>query len=173
MVRNWRRRKATMIDVVRTPAGLSAVEPPPVSPTAERSAHGDLHTVMVFDELGRPVMVQRSLSLAERLAQLGELGDDVARLLRAAEWFSEKGALAHLRGRLIQSQLVQLEGFVADAGDGFTGARIELAHVYDVLGADSFNVLYDVLIWDIEPRGADRRALLRAALYALARWLQR
>lgn len=170
MVQSWRRRQASTVQVVRGADGLTIVRPDVVSATPERVARGDLQAVTLFDEVGRPVVVQRATSIAERLAQIGELGDEVVRLLAAAEWFGELGTVAQLRGRLIQSQLAHARGTMGEPIEAFRAARLELAHVYDVLGADAFNVLYDVLIWDMEPRGADRRALFRAALYVLARW---
>ena len=118
-------------------------------------------------------MVVRSIthSLVEQLSAAGELGENVPRLQAAAEWFLEQGDLAHLRGRLVQSQL---GGEVVERGlpVEWQSARQALARAYDWIGGDAFNVLYDTLIWEIELRGPNRRALFRAALHALDRALR-
>ena len=154
------------LELVRTDAGLVA-RAATVQPTAERMAHGDVRSVLLFDETGKPVTVRRSVNIVEQLALAGDLGDDAARLLAAADWFIERGERAQLRGRLVKSQLVP---GLLEAPDAMTEARLDLAHAYDAIGGDAFNVLFDVLVWDIAPRGPDRRALFRAGLYGLARW---
>jgi len=117
-------------------------------------------------------VVRKSLSIAEQLAIAGDFGDDTARLLAAAQWFDQQADVAQLRGRMVRSQLA----YAADAAtidkSEMATARLALARVYDVLGPDAFNCVYDTLVWTIEPRGP-RKQLLRAALYALARWLER
>lgn len=156
--------------LVRTEAGLVA-RSATVAPTAERLRHGDVRQVTLWDETGRPVMVQRSINLVEQLAAAGELGANIPRLEAAADWFIERGERAALRGRMVRSQLVAQEGVLQSTSE-MMAARLDLAHAYDRIGGDAFNVLFDTLVWDLPPRGPDRRALFRAALHALAQWVR-
>lgn len=164
-----RRVEGARVQLVRTEAGLVA-RAATVAPTAERLAHGDVRTATLWDETGRPVVIRRSLNLVEQLALAGHLGDDVARLISAADWFTERAERAQLRGRMVRSQIARIS--VLEPLDEMARARSDLAHAYDAIGGDCWGVAYDALVWDIEPRGPDRRALFRAALYALARWVR-
>jgi hypothetical protein len=158
-----RRVRAATVTLVHTQNGLVPQE---TGPTPERQRHGDLRIIRRIDDFGREVVVRKSLSIA------GDFGDDTARLLAAAQWFDQQADVAQLRGRMVRSQLA----YAADAAtidkSEMATARLALARVYDVLGPDAFNCVYDTLVWTIEPRGP-RKQLLRAALYALARWLER
>ena len=164
-----RRVRAATVTLVHTQNGLVPQE---TGPTPERQRHGDLRIIRRIDDFGREVVVRKSLSIAEQLAIAGDFGDDTARLLAAAQWFDQQADVAQLRGRMVRSQLA----YAADAAtidkSEMATARLALARVYDVLGPDAFNAVYDTLVWTIEPRGP-RKQLLRAALYALARWLER
>jgi hypothetical protein len=127
-------------------------------PTPERMAKGD-------------VVGRRSLTpgVLEQLAAAGDLGENIPRLLAAAEWFMEQAELAQVRGRLVVSQLMTRLPSSAPAGK--TRARELLLRSYDWLGHDSWNMLFDTLVWQNEPRGPERRALFRAALHALSQAL--
>jgi len=160
-------RRTATVEVMITTEGVVVVPPRRAGPTPERLAHGGIRLVRLFDAEGNVVMVQRSISLIERLALAGELGDEMIGMLAAAEWFCQLGEEAQLRGRMVRSQLAKPEP--TDRVE-IVQARIALARIYDAIGADGFNALFDVLVWDIEPRGPDRKALLRAALHALMRW---
>jgi hypothetical protein len=141
--------------------------------TPERMAKGDVRIVQRLDANGHLTYVHRSVTqgLVEQLSLAGELGENVPRLLAASEWFIEQGEIAELRGRLVRSQLVrQVEDPGALKAD-VAAARSNLVKSYDWIGVDAFNALYDALIWEILPRGPDRRALFRSALHALARAL--
>lgn len=163
-----RRVRAATITLVKTANGLVPQEN---GPTPERQRHGDLRVVRRIDDFGREVMVRKSLSIAEQLAIAGDFGDDVARLLAAAEWFDHQAEAAQLRGRLVSSQLAYaVDAATVDHSEA-AQARLALARAYDTLGPDAFNAVYDCITWAIEPRGP-RKQLLRAALYALARWLE-
>jgi hypothetical protein len=156
------------VQLVKTEAGLIA-RAVTVAPTSERLAHGDVRTATLWDETGKPVIIQRSLNLVEQLALAGELGDDVARLVAAADWFIERAERAQLRGRMVRSQIARIS--VLEPLDEMTRARSDLAHAYDAIGADCWGAAYDALVWDIEPRGPDRRALTGSPP-ALARWVR-
>lgn len=167
--RHYRHRvRAATIDYRRTSTG--ELLPTFVAPTEERIAQGNLQSRVMQDDYGRRVTVRRSLSLPEQLAQAGEFGDDVARLLGAAEWFCCCGIEAQLRGRLVRSQLMIAANDILPSKQ--VAARVSLARVYDAIGGDAFNCLLDTLLWEIPPRGPERKALLRAALYSLARVLK-
>jgi hypothetical protein len=123
--------------------------------------------------MGRRTHVVRSVTrlLTEQLRLAGDIGENVPRLLAAAEWFMEQGDVAQLRGRLVQSQLAGTSTAPASPAAELAIARGNLARAYDLIGVDGFNALYDTLIWEVEPRGYARRALFRAALHALAQIL--
>lgn len=143
-----------------------------VEPTAERQAKGDLETVYRRNQQGNLTRITRSVTpgLVEQLALAGELGENVPRLLAAAQWFMEQADLAQLRGRFVHSQLVNRDVFQALSPEGRV-ARGNLVRAYDLLGADCWAVIFDSLVWEVMPRGPDRRALFRAALHALAQAL--
>lgn len=141
--------------------------------TPERLAKGDVRIVQRIDANGHLTNVQRTVTqgLVEQLALAGELGENVPRLLAAAEWFIEQGELSQLRGRMVRSQLVREAQYSAPLKREIAVARSNLVSCYDWVGIDAFNALYDALIWEILPRGPDRRALFRSALHGLARAL--
>ena len=164
-----RRVRAATVTMVRTAAGLV---PEDNSPTLERQRHGDLRIIRRIDDFGREVVVRKSLSIAEQLALAGDFGDDTARLLTAAQWFDQQAEAAQLRGRMVKSQLAcAADAATVDKGEAAT-ARLALARAYHAVGPDLFNVIHDAITWAIEPRGP-RKALFRAGLYGLARWLER
>lgn len=145
-----------------------------MKPTPERMAKGDVRVVHRHDDQGRVVTLQRAVTviLTEQLELAGEVGENVPRLLTAAEWFIEQLDAAKLTGRLVHSQLVQRQraDVVADATRRI--ARQNLLRCYDVLGVDAFSVMFDVLGHEIAPQGPMRRALFRAGLHALAQALK-
>lgn len=164
-----RRVRAATITLVRTENGLV---PQDNGPTQERQRHGDLRITRRVDDWGHEVVVRKSLSIAEQLAIAGDFGDDTARLLAAAQWFDQQAETAQLRGRMVRSQLAcASEAASVDTGE-VASARLALARAYDAVGPDGFNAIYDTIVWAIEPRGP-RKQLLRVALYALARWVER
>jgi hypothetical protein len=165
-----RRVRAATVDLVRGSDGLVVAADP--GPTRERLAHGDVRVVRLIDDFGQRVAIRRALSLPERLAQLGELGDNAVKLLAAAEWFEEQSETARLRGRMVKSQLARALADETIDRDAVLQARIRLARAYDALGTDAFNEVYSCIVWMIEPIGP-RRALLRSGLHALAHWLER
>jgi hypothetical protein len=128
------------------------------APTPERIAKGDL--------LGR-----RSLTpgVLEQVAAAGDLGENIPLLVSAAEWFMEQADLAQVRGRIVVSQLVTQLPASAPAEKG--RARQLLLRSYDWLGHDAFNILFDVLAWNSDLRGPERRAMFRMALHSLAQAL--
>jgi len=129
-----------------------------ITPTAERIAKGD-------------VVGQRSLTpgVLEQLAAAGDLGENVPALVAAAEWFMEQAELSQVRGRMVVSQLMTRLPSSAPAGK--TQARLMLLRSYDWLGHDGWNVLYDVLVWNNQLRGPERRAMFRMALHGLSQAL--
>ncbi len=123
-----------------------------ITPTAERIAKGD-------------VVGQRSLTpgVLEQLAAAGDLGENVPALVAAAEWFMEQAELSQVRGRMVVSQLMTRLPSSAPAGK--TQARLMLLRSY------GWNVLYDVLVWNNQLRGPERRAMFRMALHGLSQAL--
>jgi hypothetical protein len=131
---------------------------PTVGPTPERLAKGDV--------VGRRAL-QRNV--IEEIGDAGELGEDVAQLAAAAEWFTTQAHLAQVRGRMVYSQLVTELPTSASAEK--VRARQLLARACGVLGHDAWSILSDTLVWDSPIRGPERRAMFRMALRALSKAL--
>lgn len=151
-----RRVRAATVDLISRDGELIPL--PGVQPTPERMAKGD-------------VVGGRSLTpgVLEQLVAAGDLGENIPLLITAAEWFMEQAELSQVRGRLVVSQL--MTRLPASAPIGKTTARQLLLRSYDWLGHDGWNVLYDVLVWNTELRGTERRAMFRMALHALSQAL--
>lgn len=134
-----RRVKSAMVDLLLKNGGLTVVAAVPV----------------------------RVLTPIEVIAREGHLGDEVARMLAAAEWFAEMGRRGRLRGRMSHSPLVGPEPPTPQMGT----ARRSLARAYDAIGADCWSSLLQAVVWEVMP-APSQRPLLRAALHSLAVWLE-
>jgi hypothetical protein len=153
-----RRAVRNTIELVWERRSGQYIAPAPVGATAERIAKGDI--------VGGRVLPRNVL---EEIAAAGDVGEDVAALAAAGEWFAEMAHLAQVRGRLVYSQLVTELPISASAEKA--RARHLLARVCTMLGHDAWNVLFDALIWESVVRGAERKAMFRMALRALSRIL--
>jgi hypothetical protein len=169
------RRKAVRAEIVEVMQQGGVLRVRQDTPTPERLAKGDLRVVQRLDANGHLMSVPRAVTpvLIAQLQLAGDRGENIVQLQAAAEWFIEQGENAQMRGRMVHSQLVSsMRGTeIRPLAEDVRIARINLARIYDVLGFDGFGMLYDVLFWEIEPRGPLRAALFRAALHALARAL--
>jgi hypothetical protein len=117
----------------------------------------------------KTVIPGRMLTPLEVMAHAGELGDEVAKLLGAAAWFGEMATTGNLRGRLSRSSFTEAD---ATRASEQAAALHQLAHAYDAIGPDSWNVLVNCVVWE-NPPTATQQPLLRAALHGLASWRQR
>lgn len=145
-----------MVTITRRDGKLVALSDN-LRPTAERLAQGDVQAVLLPDG---DLVVSRALSQTEMMARDGGLGDEVARLLPAAAWFAVQGEVGQITRRPM-----------AAVGEVAIAARRRLARVHEAVGTDCFSALLDVCVFDI-PLTVQRRPLFRAALHALAGWMQ-
>lgn len=154
-----RRVLAAKIELVRDKDGVLR----PVDPTSPaRRAHGDVQAGYEPDDAGNRLPVRRVLTPTEQLARAGGLGDDVELALTAAAWFEQA---AHIAGLGLQQA-----GERPNASE-YTRIRRALTRLYEAIGRDAFNALIDHCA-HLAPVPPGRRPLLRAALYAAARWLR-
>ncbi len=146
-----------------------------VHPPKERRQHDVVVRQERIGEGGQRLIasaIDRPTAL-DQLAAAGALGEAEAkrRLLDASDWFKERLELLQLRAVVTAAFERQAKG-----ERGMTPRQVradaEMKRLAKAIGAEPFNRLFDLLVWDVLPLVEPRRRETVEALDAAARHLK-
>lgn len=168
-----RRVKGRSVRLIRD-AGAEHFTLEVVKATEERKNHGD---VIESERLIGGTRIRASYAEGttayEAMARDGLLGAGAARTrrLEAAEWFHRQAETARLRARVSGTYANGSWGS-EELTEHQSRARKRLSGAGKTIGGEAFDVLVDVIAWNIRPLIVTRVTRFVAALDLLARYLR-